>query len=261
MSSDDTRSIELEIEVPGSPEEVWRAIATGPGISSWYVPHTVEEREGGSATASFGPGPEMQVPGRVAVWDPPNRVVFDGGGDEGGMAFEWLVEARSGGTCIVRLVHSGFGSGAEWDEQYDDMTDGWGLFLLNLRLHLEHFAGQSAEAMLPGAMWPGPRDEAFARLTEALGIGAAPAVGERVRVRADDAPPLSGTVVDAGSWRLALLLDEPAPGTAFLAVEGGGEQVAVSVWAYLYGPHAAELVARDDPRWRQWLTERGAAAD
>lgn len=29
-----TRSIELEIEVPGTPEQVWRAIATGPGISS-----------------------------------------------------------------------------------------------------------------------------------------------------------------------------------------------------------------------------------
>ena len=50
---DDERSIELEIEVVGTPEEVWQAIATGPGISSWYVPHTVEEREGGAATARF----------------------------------------------------------------------------------------------------------------------------------------------------------------------------------------------------------------
>ena len=51
--SDERRSFEFEIEVPGTPEEVWRAIATGPGISSWYVPHVVEEREGGDATASF----------------------------------------------------------------------------------------------------------------------------------------------------------------------------------------------------------------
>jgi len=28
------RSIEIEFEVPGTPEEVWKAIATGPGISS-----------------------------------------------------------------------------------------------------------------------------------------------------------------------------------------------------------------------------------
>ena len=41
------RSIELEVEVVGTPEQVWEAIATARGISSWYVPHTMEEREGG----------------------------------------------------------------------------------------------------------------------------------------------------------------------------------------------------------------------
>lgn len=101
------RSIELEVEVVGTPEEVWRAIATGPGISSWYVPHTVEERAGGAAMASFGEGPEMQIPGRVAAWEPPHRIVFDGGASDEGLAFEWLVEARAGGICIVRLVNTG----------------------------------------------------------------------------------------------------------------------------------------------------------
>ena len=61
---DDERSIELEIEVVGTPEEVWQAIATGPGISSWYVPHTVEEREGGTAVAAFGPSPITTPPPR-----------------------------------------------------------------------------------------------------------------------------------------------------------------------------------------------------
>src|SRR5439155_990358 len=32
------RSVQVEVEVPGTPEEVWQAIATGPGISSWFVP-------------------------------------------------------------------------------------------------------------------------------------------------------------------------------------------------------------------------------
>ena len=30
-------SIEVETEVLGTPEEVWQAIATGPGISAWFV--------------------------------------------------------------------------------------------------------------------------------------------------------------------------------------------------------------------------------
>lgn len=254
--ADDERSIELEIEVPGTPEEVWQAIATGPGISSWYVPHVVEEREGGAAMASFGPGPEMQIPGRVAAWEPPRRVVFDGGEAAGGMAFEWLVEARDGGTCIVRLVNSGFGTGDDWDGQYDGMLEGWGLFLLNLKLHLQHFRGQNATASLPMAMWPGPRTDTWAALTSSLGIPAAPAVGDHIRTSGEGVPLLAGTVVDVASWRLALVVDEPAPGTAFLAAEGVGDQVGVSIWTYLYGPDGAAAATRDEPRWAAWLADR-----
>ena len=255
--SDEPRTIELKIEVSGSPEEVWRAIATGPGISSWYVPHTVEERQGGAAAASFGPSPEMQVAGRVAAWEPPRRVLFDGGEDVEGLAFEWSVEAGTGGCCVVRLVNTGFGSGGEWDAQYEGMVKGWQLFLLNLRLHLEHFRGQTARAALPTAMWAGPRDKAWTALAGALGIPPSPAVGERIEVIGSGAPALAGTVADAAPWRLALLLEEPAPGTAFLAVEGSGEQVSVSLWSYLYGDEGIAAAERDEPVWRQWLAERG----
>lgn len=255
----DDRRLEFEVEVPGTPEEVWRAIATGPGISSWYVPHAVEEQAGGAVTASFGPGPEMQVAGRVAAWEPPRRIVFDGGEGVEGLAFEWLVEARDRGTCVVRLVNTGFGSGDDWDAQYDGMAEGWQLFLLNLRLHLEHFPGQTASAVLPGAMWRGPRVEAWNRLLAALGIPPAPPVGGRIEATGPDTPPLAGTVVDVAPWRLALLLDRPASGTAFLAVEGHGEQVGVSVWSYLYGPDAVASAERDEPLWRQWLTDHAPA--
>ena len=34
----DERTIELSVDVPGTPEEVWDAIATGPGITSWFIP-------------------------------------------------------------------------------------------------------------------------------------------------------------------------------------------------------------------------------
>ena len=256
--SDELRSIDLEIEVPGRPDEVWRAVATGPGISSWYVPHTVEERAGGVGTASFGPEPEMQVNGRVAVWEPPRRVVFDGGEGVDGLTFEWTVEPRGDDACVVRLVNSGFGSGPEQDALREGMTDGWRLFMLNLRLHLEHFAGRTATAVLPTALWSGPRQAAWEALSSGLGVPAARAVGERLEVTAADVPELAGTVVDVDPRWVALLLDSPAPGTAFLAVEGDGEAVTVSIWSYLYGPDAAAAAARGDPLWRQWLTDRAA---
>jgi len=135
----------------------------------------------------------------------------------------------------------------------------WGLLRArqaNLRLHLEHFGGQSATAALPTTTWAGPRDATWARFTDALGIPATPAVGERVEVNAPDAPALAGTVAEAAPWRIALVLDQPAPGTAILAVEGDGEQVQVSIWSYLYGTEGAAAAARDEPLWQQWLTER-----
>ena len=244
--------------MPGRPEEVWRAVATGPGISSWYVPHTVEERAGGVGVASFGPEPEMQVSGRVAVWEPPRRVVFDGGEGVDGLTFEWRVEPRGDGMCVVRLVNGGFGAGAEHDAQYDGMAEGWRLFMFNLGLHLEHFAGRTATAVLPMALWAGPREAAWEALLGGLGLPPDPAVGDHIEVTATDVPELAGTVVDVDPRWVALLLDRPAPGTAFLAVEGDGEQVTVSIWSYLYGPDAAAAAARDDPRWRQWLTARAA---
>lgn len=249
----DRRSIELAIVVPGTPEEVWAAIATGPGISSWYVPHTVEEREGGAATASFGPGPEMQVSGVVTAWEPPRRIVFAGAEEGPGLAFEWLVEAQDGGSCVVRLVNSGFGDGNPWDGQYDDMYGGWKLFLRNLWLHRTHFPGQQATSALPMAMWPGSSAEAWPRLLSELGLTANPRVGDRVATSGDGVPSLAGLVLDAGPTSLSLLLDSPAPGTGLLAAEGPGPSCGVSAWAYLYGPDAPERAAEHGARWGEWL--------
>src|SRR5262245_34790056 len=104
------RSVEAEVEVPGTPEEVWKAIATGPGISSWFVPSTVEERVGGAACASFGPG--MDSVGIVKAWDPPRRYMVETTEDpkQGPVATEWIVETHAGGTCVVRVVHRWFAS-------------------------------------------------------------------------------------------------------------------------------------------------------
>ncbi len=253
----DDRSLEFEIEVPGTPEEVWQAIATGPGISSWYVPHTITEEEGGAASSSFGPGPEMTVPGRVAAWDPPKRIVLTGeGGDDVGLAFEWLVEARDGGSCVVRLVNSGFGSGEQWDEQYDGMSKGWPMFLTNLRLHREHFAGQHATPSIPMGVWPGAEADAWKRLTDDLGIDPNPAVGDTVELAAADAPTVAGTVMETTPSRMSLLVEKPLPGTAIVTAEQMGDVVGVSLWLYLYGDDRESAADAHREAWGAWLSAR-----
>src|SRR5271156_1599669 len=93
------RSVQVEVEFPGTPEEVWKAIATGPGISSWFVPTAVEERDGKpvAMTSRFGPG--MEFSSAITIWDPPRTFVSQGE-SLGGMppiATEWNIEARAGG--------------------------------------------------------------------------------------------------------------------------------------------------------------------
>ena len=52
------RAVALELEVPGTPEQVWEAIATGRGMTAWFMPTRVEERVGGTIAVSFGEGLE-----------------------------------------------------------------------------------------------------------------------------------------------------------------------------------------------------------
>ncbi len=94
------RSIEVEVEVPGTPEEVWKAIATGPGISSWFVPTQSRARDGKpiAVTSRFGPGIEPRS--AVTAWDPPRTFTFqiEGWADWPTMATGWR---RSKGALVV----------------------------------------------------------------------------------------------------------------------------------------------------------------
>ena len=86
-------------------------------------------------------------------------------------------------------------------------------------------------------------------------------VGTRVRLDAKGSPPMAGTILDCATTHLALLLDQPARSTAFLAVEGTGDRVGVSVSAYLYGADAEMIANRYAPLWQQWLTDNAGPAD
>ena len=54
MNQPDPRTVDLEVTVPGTPDQVWDAIATGPGISSWLHPTRVDEHVGGAFGFDMG---------------------------------------------------------------------------------------------------------------------------------------------------------------------------------------------------------------
>jgi uncharacterized protein YndB with AHSA1/START domain len=256
-----TRSLELEVEVPGTPEQVWQAIATGPGITAWFSPAEVEERAGGRVGFDIGDG--LDWGGVVTAWEPPRRFEYvedwqsSEGGPTGQLASEWLVEARSGGTCVVRLVSTFTGSG-DWDRELEGMRDGWETYFRVLRLYMMHFPGQRSATIMARAQVPGTEDEAWDALRAALGL-ADVAEGDRAAAGAPGVPPLAGIVERVGGAHhdeLMLRLDAPAPGLALVFVFEWQNTVYANVLAHLYGDGAPAVAARHQPAWSTWMDER-----
>jgi uncharacterized protein YndB with AHSA1/START domain len=253
------RTVQVEVEVPGTPEEVWQAIATGPGISSWFVPAEFEMRDGKPVAVKLNFGPGMESSSVVTSWDPPRRFTAEAPGWVPGspiIADEWSVEARGGGICVVRIVHSLFASTDDWDNQLEGTESGWPAFFRILRIYLTHFRGQRSAMMQWMAPVAGTEAEAWETLTGALGLKGV-TVGQRWNAPAG-VPALSGVVehVTQSPYNALLRLDKPGPGTAALGAVNFGGQSMVTLNFYLYGDQAAGTVARETPLWEAWIQER-----
>lgn len=246
--------LEFSVEVPGTPEQVWQAIATATGMSAWFLPTELEEREGGAL--HFSMGPEMGSDGRVTRWDPPRSLVYEEdwaalmGKDPDAlspMTSEFVVEARSGGTCVVRVTTSGFGTGADWEQEWwDDMGPAWLPSFDRLRLYLAHFPGQEATPLEVTAAHSGDADAVWTALRGALGVGDE---GTAVEVRG-----VTGTVERVGDRQALVRLTAPVAGMLnAYAYDLGEETVTAGVSAFLFSPDAADYVRREEPGWQLWL--------
>jgi uncharacterized protein YndB with AHSA1/START domain len=257
------RSIAVQVEVPGTPEEVWEAIATGPGISKWFVPAQVEPGVGGKIALNFGPG--MKTESAITAWDAPRRFAAlskDGmGPNSPEMATEWTVEARSGGTCLVRVVHSLFAESDQWDNQLGATESGWPAFFLVLRLYLSQYRGQPGAHFQVMAPLPGKTIEAWNLVVTQLGLPTLE-VGTPIQSK-DGAPPLAGVVEKVKPAphpnEIVVRLDQPAPGAALLQTCGFGGQSFFVGSFYFFGPRATTGLEAE-AHWQQWLATAAAGA-
>ncbi|WP_433025441.1 SRPBCC family protein [Actinomycetospora sp. CA-053990] len=261
MTDQDPRTVDLEVTVPGTPEQVWDAIATGPGISSWLHPTRVDEHVGGAFGFDMGgsaEAAEQEPQGTVTAYDAPHRFATEApwstGGQSTTLATEWLVAARDEGTCVVRMVMSGFGPGDDWDDEIDALREGMGVALETLRLYLAHFAGRRPAVVESGTRVAGPPRAAFDALLRTVGLDGA-MVGDRVVLTGT--PSLAGTVevLSPGEHRcdVVLLVDSPGPGVADLATYGADTGVGVHLTVFdAPGTDAARVAEREQPLWTAW---------
>ena len=276
---DGRRQVQAEAEVPGSPEEVWRAIATAEGISSWFMPTTSEDDAEGKPIkliTSYGPG--MDSVATIEKWNPPKSFSAESEGGPGKIATEWILEARDGGTCVVRVVHRWFADSDDWDGEFEGHAYGWAAsFFRILRLYLTHFSAQKCADVQVTAFGTSSAPDTWRTITSALRIdhnarrftstpGAPELSGvverieitdpELLRVR-ESAPQIVATLdtMDGEEPELLLRLERPAPGIAYIFAMPMGEQTMVSIRLFLYGDEATSIVADVERQWNEWLAE------
>lgn len=248
------RRLEKRVELDATPEQVWEAIATGPGVSAWFVPTEVEPREGGAVTQKFGEGFEETC--RVTAWEPATRFAY--GASEiapagaANYAFEFLVEGRDGGGTVLRFVQTGFPDEG-WEDEYHGLDRGWELFFDNLRAYLAHFAGRPVANVVTMGFAVVSAKEAWRVLYRALGLTGPPTLGEEITLAPDGPDPINGVVDVSGPEFLGV---RSAHGLHRIGAEGGDASCGVSAYHYFYGSDGngkpVDVVAQA-AAWQDWL--------
>jgi uncharacterized protein YndB with AHSA1/START domain len=241
------REFELrkEITLDATPEQVWEAIATGPGIDAWFMGRNqVEPREGGRTSMTIAGQTEEGV---VTAWEPGRRFAYRGGSPDSAefMAFEWLIEGRDDGTCVLRLVQSGV-LGDDWETEYDALTKGWDMYLHQLAQYLGHFRGRPVApvmAMAPGA---GDAGHVWSVLSAGLGLDRPATEGDKVRLTPEGLAPIEGVV------------DYVSPEVLGVRTEDGlyrfirGYEGSVAVGHHLFAGDVDQEEA--ERAWQAWLS-------
>lgn len=263
-----TRTIEVEIQIEASAEQVWKALTEAEELQRWFpLEARVTPGVGGEIFTGWGPG--IQGSSKIVEWKPERRLRTTWFEQPAGtvaptgspLMVDYLLEA-GGGTTTLRLVHSGFGADATWDEEFDGVRSGWAFELRSLRHYLEHHHGRTrrvAWARLPLTV---PRVEAAQRLWSARGL-----LAGGPRPQGDDGDPYSLQLANGDTLEGRVLYDGPGAnfgGTVdnmdralFRAmIENCGQSTEAVLWLSSWTLPEARI--RDiESRWTELLRSAG----
>ena len=184
------RKFETEIEINAPVENVWKALTEAAELTRWFPQQaSVSPGVGGKIALSWPGITDWNL--HIETWKPHEhlRTVYDLQTDVMiksdapiklddskrakplPLAVDYFLEGRSGKT-LLRLVHSGFGAGSPWDEEYDGISWGWLKELRSLRHYLEFHYGQTRHVGWARVTLPAQTSTAAAwqRLLSAQGV-------------------------------------------------------------------------------------------
>jgi len=141
------RALAIEARLDATPAQVWHALTDATTLADWFAPYIkADQQEGGTVEISWDPA--AMWPTTIEIWDPERHLRWadpaqrsPDGTPQPRIVADWLI-STDGGQTVLRLVHSGFGEGANWDEQIEGAAGGWKYFLWNLELCLTRHLGK-----------------------------------------------------------------------------------------------------------------------
>jgi uncharacterized protein YndB with AHSA1/START domain len=200
-----TRGVERELEVNAPVEAVWKALAEAEEIARWFAPAArVTPGAGGEITWIWKDIAEWTS--KIEIWEPNRhlRAVYNWSpapekSPPQQLAMDFYLEAR-GGKTLLRLVHSGFGTGADWEGEYDGVSRGWSSELCSLRHYLENHRGATRAVAWAKRDIAVSWEEGWKRMTGPQGLALEPAAdglraGSRYTATAATGDKLSGLVL------------------------------------------------------------------
>jgi uncharacterized protein YndB with AHSA1/START domain len=233
-----------EISIESSPEAVWNAISTGPGIDSWFMGRSkVEPGAGGTVTTELG---GFAIESTVTAYEPPAHFGYKSNPAPDGsfMAFEYLIEGRAGGSTTLRLVQSGM-MGDNWEAEYEALNTGWDLYLHTLSEYLAYFPGRSSVAVGGQAGPKGSEQEAWDVLVRSLGLPESPAEGDKVQFTVDGVAPVEGVIdIVNAPFFVGVRTDDAL---YRFSGRGGGMGIGHHLFAEVSQQEAEQV-------WQAWLT-------
>ena len=162
--------IRREVVLNATPEDVFAAVTTGTG--GWMFPTELDPGVGSE-------GPDDPA---VIAWEPPQKFAVRQEGPDGWFnALEYLIEARDGGTAVLRYVHSGIFTD-DWDAQYDGADKHTTFYLHSLGQYVRYFAGRAATYIATGGPAASADPGAMITLRGALGLSDTSTAGDTVTV-------------------------------------------------------------------------------
>ena len=195
------RSLEAELHVEAPVEAVWRALTDGDELANWFPFRSeVEHGVGGSILLWWGGEGERC---RIEAWEPERhlRTLWPGAHAADPavpVAVDYWLEGKGGGTTL-RLVHTGFSTDAEWDDEFDAHRRGWSFELRSLQHYMRHHRGSRRHMVKAQTPLTVSHQEAWARMTGPGGLAregtlAGLAEGDRYAVTTVGGDRLEGEV-------------------------------------------------------------------